>query len=277
MGTGKKVSELTEILNADLANDDYLMAVDSSESLNKKLSIFELGLRYNSFPTLSVTNVTSNYAILLTDTVLLADSSLGSITLTLPSAGPNSGKFYRVIKKSGSVDFNKVILTDGLSFSKFLLGAGESFSVISTGASWEIYDWSKSDVMEFVPTLNSGITNVDINISKISFHREFYFCNGQVTFTGVPAGSGTTFIMGIPTGLTIDVQRLPGNNATSNAGASMLGPMSTWYNAGTGWFLLVPKYKNTTAVSFWVGSQELTQSLLATGDSLNILLEVPVV
>jgi len=276
MGTGKKVSELTEILNSELANDDLLMAIDTSENLNKKISIFELGLRYNSFPTLSVIEVSSNYSLSLTDTVIVVDSSSGVINITLPDPVPNSGKLYRIIKKSGSLDFNKIIVSDGLSFSKFIIGSRESISVISTGVNWEIYDWVKSEVMNFIPSLNSGITNVDVNTSKVWFDREYYYCNGQITFTGLPAGSGTTFIMGLPSGLTIDVQRLPGNNNTANATASMLGPLSTWYNAGSGWFLIVPKYKNTTAVSFWSGTQELTQSLIAAGDSLNILLEVPV-
>jgi len=46
MSGSKKISELAEILSNDLAQDDYLVLVDTSETLNKKIKVAQLDARF---------------------------------------------------------------------------------------------------------------------------------------------------------------------------------------------------------------------------------------
>lgn len=89
-----------------------------------------------------VTTKTANYTILGTDTVILADATTASFTLTLPTAVGRTGKYY-VIKKIDSSTNTVTIdadstqtLDDGLT--AVLTDQYEAVIVFSDGSNWFI-------------------------------------------------------------------------------------------------------------------------------------------
>lgn len=88
-------------------------------------------------PNSSVQTVTSNYTILVTDDVILADSTSAQLQITLPTPSGNLGKRL-LIEKIGSRVYNQVILVgtvDGV-VNPELWAPGSSVEIISTGSVW---------------------------------------------------------------------------------------------------------------------------------------------
>lgn len=88
-------------------------------------------------PNSAVQTATSNYTVLITDDVILADSSLGVITLTLPSAAGNIGKRI-LIEKIGTRQNNKIIISgtvDGIANPE-IWALNSYVEIMSNGSAW---------------------------------------------------------------------------------------------------------------------------------------------
>jgi hypothetical protein len=85
--------------------------------------------------------VTSNTTLALGDTVALVDSPTRTdITVTLPRAAGNSGRYFIVKTRSGRGD-TKVVPASGETIDgepKLLLSTSKSATLISDGAMWTV-------------------------------------------------------------------------------------------------------------------------------------------
>ncbi len=95
---------------------------------------------------LAVTSKTANYTITNTDDLVLANSSGGSLLLTLPSASANTGKVFTVKKTDSSLTCLGIIragadsIRDNTSKTEVdLCTQGEQYELVSDGSSaWDI-------------------------------------------------------------------------------------------------------------------------------------------
>lgn len=105
---------------------------------------------------------------------------------------------------------------------------------------------------------------------------------GKAQWTG--AGGAGALTLTLPTagvaGWTaanvIDTTKLVGGSATTNAGATFLGPC-LWYDAGNGWVIQYCVYASTTTVQFAGAGAMVDGSQFANGDAFNFIFEVPIV
>lgn len=107
---------------------------------------------------------------------------------------------------------------------------------------------------------------------------KFLHIEGQVLFTGAGAAGALTFslpgaVAGSP---VIDTAALSGGTATGNPSASLLGH-GNWFDAGTAWKSIWPKFVNTTTIGFWNVNQAVSGSEAANGDGYNFSIKVPIV
>jgi hypothetical protein len=83
--------------------------------------------------------VTANVTLTANNTVVLVDSTSGNVTVTLPDATANSGRYY-VIKRTGSANNVTIQAQSGQTVegnaNTTLIGAGSTDSIISDGARW---------------------------------------------------------------------------------------------------------------------------------------------
>lgn len=89
-------------------------------------------------PNSSVHITSSNYTILATDDVILADASLGSLTLTLPSAAGNLGKVITIEKIAGRLD-DKIAISgviNGITNDE-IYAVNAPYSIVSDGTNWK--------------------------------------------------------------------------------------------------------------------------------------------
>lgn len=90
----------------------------------------------------SVTSATTNYTAVSSDTVVLADATGGSLTVTLPTAVGITGKVYRVKRQNSGANTVTVGTTsaqtiDG-STTQILAIQYTSVDLVSDGSNWEI-------------------------------------------------------------------------------------------------------------------------------------------
>jgi len=92
---------------------------------------------------ISISTKVANYNVLLTDNVLRADCTAGSVTFFLPPAATSTGRVFWFKKIDATanamiLDANGVELIDG-SLTKSTAIQFEAFTLISDGTSWGIY------------------------------------------------------------------------------------------------------------------------------------------
>lgn len=257
-----KLSGLTAITNSELVSTDLMLISDTSATQSKSITISELDLRYKN----PVNEYSSAQTLNGDQHVVICDTSSAAFQITLPAAASYTGKQYKIVKKKGLTDFNKLTISDGGSFSTFLYGAGEGVTVVSDGSSWSDIDYSPSSTMTYAPTI-TNCSNIVTNSSRIKFHRKtMEVVNGGFILNG----AGTTaaaITLSVPFA-TIDTSKLFNGTDTSNAGATILGGMATWFDSGNAWLYAIPRYKSTTTFGFAVSTQELFGNQLASGDSV---------
>lgn len=96
----QKISQLTPILQADLAPNDLFVVVDTSASQDKSITVDQLDQRYAAFQTQKIT---------LTAAQIKTLSSIPVVLVT-----PPSGKFVQLIAASLYYHFNTAAFTSNL-------------------------------------------------------------------------------------------------------------------------------------------------------------------
>ena len=186
------------------ASGDFVVISDTSDSGNlKKVDVADLGGAAN------VATVTVTQTLLTTMEVVLADTTSGGMTLTLPTAVGVSGKVYQIKKVSS--DNNVVVVAtsasqtiDGSSTTTVNTN-GENLKLISDGSNWEILDRRiPSEWTSFTAT-GSWTTNS----TYVALWRRVGDCielQYEITLSGAPNAAALSF--NIPFGYTIDTAKI---------------------------------------------------------------------
>lgn len=256
----QKISELTALTSADAEGADLIPVVDTSATQTKSMTLTELDKKWG-YP---VTNYSSAQTLDADESYIVVDTSGGAFQLTLPAASSYAGKRYVISKTPGATDINKCTVSDG-TLSTFIMGAGESVEVVSDGTNWRVMGSQPSSIMDWTVSTSDN-TICTIRAAKYYFHREIcYVTSGLCTFNG--AGAASAF--SITTPFTIATGDLANGTDTSNAGATHLGPMTTWFDQSAGsWRFIQPKYGSTTTVEFFINTQTLFMNSFASGESV---------
>ena len=258
----QKLSQLTALTNANLGTDDLILVTDTGAAASKSMTIGELDKRYNRV----VSEYSSAQSLDTDDQIVIGDTTSAGFTITLPSAASYSGKQYKIMKKYGLTDFNKLTVSDGGSFSTFLYGAGESVTVVSDGSVWIAVEYSDSEIMTYVPTI-SNCDNIVTNSSRVYFHKEkYHVMSGYFELNG--AGTTAAAISVSVPFASIDTANLSNGTSTSNQGGTQLGGAGVWFDTGNAWLPVYPRYASSTTFIFAYSTQLLFGSQLASGDSV---------
>jgi len=101
-------------------------------------------MSYTESPIGLVTKV-ANYTILVSDRIILVDTSGGAFTLTLPDPAKSIGILFRIIDKAGTLQTNNLTLAqfaaemiEGLAASKVFQTNWGGWDVVSDGTNWYI-------------------------------------------------------------------------------------------------------------------------------------------
>lgn len=126
----------------------------------------------------------------------------------------------------------------------------------------------------YLPTLDAGITNV---ISTAFWWRVGQHINidGLLTFSGA-GGAAEDLTVSLPTGLLMDITKLPGGAAATNQSASGVG-YAFWFIQGSGWKFAYPNFGTTSSVFFIENTQHIAASEFASGDGFRYFLQAPIV
>lgn len=186
--------EASSVTNTELS---YLTGVTS----NIQTQINSIG----SGITFSVASKTANYTLVSTDYLILADTTGGAFTLTLPTAVGNTGKQF-VIKRTNqalasilTVDTTSSQTIDGVTTTT-LNTQYEQIMVISDGANWQLLSRTfNNKPVSFSPTVVGlgTITGSSFTWRRIGNAIEVL---GSFT-TGTP--TAVTVQIPLPSGLTV--------------------------------------------------------------------------
>lgn len=148
---------------------------------------------------------TTTYTALTTDDLILADTSGGAWTLTLPALSGNTGKRF-VIKKTTS---DLSVLTVDANASETIEGAttttlntvGETLEIVADSSDWKIIRReTNTEKISYTPT-TQGIGTPTINLAQ--WRRNGNHLHGTIKLTtGTPTGDEVQ--IGLPSGLTIE-------------------------------------------------------------------------
>jgi len=106
--------------------------------------------------------VTTTYAILADDGIILANATGGAFAVTLPTAVNIKGKIYRIKKTDATANAVTINTTssqtiDGLT-SRLIYGVQDNLSVMSDGANWQRIE-RKTDAIKTVTVLYTATDN----------------------------------------------------------------------------------------------------------------------
>lgn len=143
------------------------------------------------------------------------------------------------------------------------------FDNVVVGPQIILYGAPITDWTAYTPTLNSN-TNV---VGTDSFYRRIgdsLQVWSRITYNGV--GDASTFTVSIPSGLTID-----SNKIALSVGKNKFGT-GTWYDASADYNTLDVMYASDTAVKCILDQDTafLQSSAIASGDEVNLIFQVPI-
>ena len=178
---------------------------------------------------------------------------------------------------SGSVDIGAGVSTVNNVVGPITLAAGVGIAVATSGSTITVSNSSTvTTPVVYTPTLANAS---GIGSSNFLWYRNgiWLFIDGQVLFTS--QGTAANFTITLPPAAgtpAIDTALLVGGTNTANASATVLGD-GFWFDTGTAWKSIWPKFVTTTTVGFWVVTQAFANDLSANGDSLNFRIKLPIV
>ena len=147
----------------------------------------------------------SAYSILSTDDIVLADSSGGAFTLTMPTEASTEGRVFTITKTTN--DFSVITINDSsASLITTINTLGESIKLYSDGSLYYVIDrYIPSQWIEYTPTIANFGT-----VSSVSF---FWKRQGDSILVRGKFSSGTSVAteaqIGLPSGLAIDSTKTP--------------------------------------------------------------------
>lgn len=130
--TAAAVNSATVLANNSTASNTASQIVRRDANGNAALGVFH-----------ATTTKTANYTITAADDIIFIDTSGGAFNLTLPNPSTVTGKIYKIIGTSGTMNTNPVTLVrfgsemiEGLAASKLLQTNWGWFQVVSNGTNW---------------------------------------------------------------------------------------------------------------------------------------------
>jgi hypothetical protein len=181
-GTGQSSYTTGDILYASSGTALSKLAAGSAGTFLKSNGVAAPSWSSTS-GTLAIATKTANYTLTSGDDTILADSSGGSFTLTLPSAASNSGKVFRIKKISSDVD----PVTVAASPSTDIHTEGEAVTYQSDGTDWILLARDiPSQYASYTPTFSASwgtTTSVNFRSWRVGPFLEVqgYFIAGTTT------------------------------------------------------------------------------------------------
>lgn len=222
---------------------------------------------------------TTTYIAASTDEIIMADSSGGAYTITLPAAASLTGKKLQIIKTTS--DFSGVTI-DG-NASETINGSAttiintqyESILIVSNGSNWLLSE-------RRIPSIETSFTPTGSWSTNTTYSGKYRRVGDNLEFTVIVATSGAptsaTFTLNIPSSLVIDVAKLPSGTASSTdiAGFAHLLDSDTAANRTMG--MIYPASSVTMGVVA-IGAGAVTQAVpftWANNDKLTLKFRVPI-
>lgn len=267
----------------DAVLDEDNMVSDSATSLATQQSIKAYVDAQVAAGGTNVVSKTTTATLLTTEDVILADSTGGAFTISLPTAVGNSGKIYDLIKEDNNftvitIDADGTELINGLSTTT-LNTVGESLRIVSDNVGWKILQRSTPAIwMTYTPTFS--VTNATI-AAKWFRRGEHLLVESIITFSGASATT-TTLPTPLPSGLTINTTSMVSTLGSVKGGGNL-------FDNGTGFLAITPFYDTNTTIaprahSVISGQNYLVQCnpnadspmVYASGDYIKMNFEVPI-
>lgn len=222
---------------------------------------------------LVVQSKTAAYTVLSTDDIITCNANSAAFTLTLFPVSGNAGKLL-TFKKTDST-FNAVTIDANASETiegalTFTLNTQNEVLVLyCDGANWLIKDRVIPNIeVAYTPTF---LNTTNFTVTKATWARrgDKVKCTGFLTWTGT--GSGGTFTITPPSGLTIDSAKVTFN------GSNMFG-FGTWQDTGIDNKMIMICYASSTQIQLVKeGNGVLTAAAFTINDTLSFNFEVPIV
>lgn len=168
-----------------------------------------------------VASKTTTYTATTSDDLILADTSGGAWTLTLPTAVGNDGKRFWIkytdnnIQYALTVDGNGTETIEG-ALTTTLNTEGEVLHIASDGANWRIvYRYISPNGTSWTPT---GAWSTNTTWSGF-WWREGHFFRAKVLAETSGAPNSASFTINLPTGVAIDTDYLVTADLTNSFGS----------------------------------------------------------
>lgn len=232
----------------------------------------------------SVSTKTTTATLTLADDIVLADSTSGAFTITLPTAIGNQGKTYDIKKIDNNltqiiIDANGAELIEGFSDTR-LSTLGESIRIVSDNVGWKLL----ARVIPSISTVYSptfSVTNATIT-ARWQRRGKRLFVDSIIQFSGASTTNNNLGVE-IPSGLVIDTASMTAGGATVEGGGQ-------FNDNGSGLFGLFADLESATSIrpraSIVVAGQPYLVLLnpntnspvtYASGDYVALHFEVPIV
>lgn len=270
---------------AKLASDASVDANRPVNTNNIRNNAITSGKLASSALYLSVVSKVTTYFATAADDVIMCDASSGGWTLNLPTAVGITGKRLRIVRTDSTpantltVDPNSSETVGG-SLTKLLMTKDESIEIVSDGSNWLLLSHTcDTQTVGYTPTISWTSTSTPLGTwRRVGDCAEF---TGKVPCNGAPSGAGLN--ISLPSGLSIDTNKLAGENTSiaSLGEASFDDTGVTAYISGTVF------YSSTTTVNIGVPNvagtfpvrnavTPTTPFTFGSGDSVNWKFKVPI-
>lgn len=199
---------------------------------------------------LNVASKTANYTLTASDDLILANSSGGAFTLTLPTAAGITGKVYHIKKTDSTFATANAITIDGNGsetidgdLTTTLNTQYESISIVSDGTNWQMLDRKiPSKWVSYTPsatwTTNTTVTGF--------WKRTGDSINGWIRIVLSGAPNNVTLDVDLPSGLTFDTAKL----VNSGDGQDLQYGQVNIHDAGTAVYTgMALKYSDTNTLT----------------------------
>lgn len=223
---------------------------------------------------------TTTYAVTNSDTIILADATGGSFTITLPTAVGISGRTFKIKKIDSALNTPVTIATtssqtfNGSGTTTTLNTGFEEINLISNGSNWLLNRINPSGTVSFTPT-GSWVANTTYT-GKYRRIGDTAQIEWGLTLAGAPTSAALT--LNLPTNMTIDTAKLA-VTGFAHHGVSGAKQSTTSYS-------LTPFYNNTTSIGIAYissaataaqsGVTEAAPITWGNGDIIQVTITVPI-
>lgn len=132
----------------------------------------------------------------------------------------------------------------------------------------------KSSTDDYTPSIGGSPT---LTASGAKFYVDDFgimHINGYADISGAGAASQVT--LSLPSGYTIDTDRLASGTSTANNVAVPINGYFEWYDSGNAYYDITAYYATSTTIAFHYSPGLLLANQFASGDGLKYNFEIPV-